>query len=434
MAANNTTQSLFSGARAGRNNSRVPQFDSGVYKPLFRVVFRHTFNNDTRRRCPNFQVVPSPTSAALMRAQGMVFQDNGTGFSVYIRESQIGDLVAYLRRQASGKKPDQQYWSWLSFVLVSQDPLFVGITKVPIDTNPLFENLYGTNRDAHGPDAVKLLASGLAMDGEDLHEITPAQFAVSVPLPFYQAVVRDISGRIVLVSPSDDLWKHLWESRGTSEISLGASGHYYVQVDLSTLPLGLYTLGLRSGPHQPDQPIWPNPRLYTEARPGPPLAFLDMLFTQPYRGAPGVYPVPPLFGDEPIDPTEVGDVTYELRFDARETWWQYYIVCQTPESELLDLKVFGKDATFTQATKPVILPSGQLATLFQSDKTLGLREIPPQRFALTGTRRDKRGKLSPIRVDPLPAAPIAPVWPVGDGFNPDGPDLSNGTSEMFVYV
>jgi hypothetical protein len=430
MPSNNVTQGFVSGSRTGRRGVRGPQIDSGIYKLLFRVVFRHAYNNDAKRLCPGFTVMPSPTSADLMRAQGMVFHDDGSGFSVYIRESQIADLVSYLKRQARGTPADVEYWSWLSFILVSQDPFFVGISKLPIDTNPLYDNLYGTNRDAHQAHRVTLLAEDAAMDGKDTRPVTPGQFSVPVPFPYYQAVVQDISGRDVLVTPSDEAWQEIVREFDTA-LKIDDQP-YYVQVDLSTLPLGLYKLFVRSGPGEPNEPYWKSPEIYTAARPGPPLVFLDMLFTQPYRSATGVYPVPPLFESGSIEPADVGDVTYELRFGARETWWQYYIVSQTPGSTLLDLKIFGDGVTFTRAGAPVRLPNGERAQLFQSDKTLGLREIPPQRFALTGLRRDKHGKLSPIRVDPLPAAPVAPVWPAAQ--SSDVADRLAGTSEMYVYV
>ena len=124
----------------------------------------------------------------------------------------------------------------------------------------------------------------------------------------------------------------------------------------------------------------------------------------------GIYPFPPLYDDP--RPRKVGDITYELWFEARETWWQYYVVCQTPGSKLFDLEISGKDASFELVSKDVPLPNGETATLFQSTDTLALREIPPERFTLTGLRRDARGKVSRIKVEPLPAAL--------SGRNPDG--------------
>lgn len=433
MAGSSRQERFVSGGRANDSRLRVPQVDSGIYKVLFRVIIRHGYNDASRGLCKAFKIAPSPSSADLMRSHGMVFQDTGTGFAVYIRDTQIESFVSYLRRQGWANPAGVQYWSWLSFVLVPQDPFFVGITSLPIDTNPLYENLYGTNQDAHRADAVTLITSGPAMSAGDVVPVTAAQFTVAAPGPFDQVVVRDISGRVVLVVPSDaDIAEKKRELGEITEDDLHYPlGPTYVQVDLSTLPLGLYTYNIWSVRDVESEPVT---LLYTAANPGPPLTFLDVLFSRPDASQGGIYPVPPLYTDEPIYPDDVGNVTYELRFETRQTWWQYYVVSQTPGSVLTHLEIAGDGVTFTRAPQPVLLPNGEIATLFQSDETLAMRQIPPQRFALNGTRRDARGKVTRIHVDPLPAAPIAPVWPPPLDTNPPGPANVTGTSEMFVYV
>ncbi|MBS0473207.1 MAG: hypothetical protein JSR60_19210 [Proteobacteria bacterium] len=436
MAGNNGTQRIVSGGQsAGNDKLRASRVDAGIYKCLFKVVIRHGYNDLTHGRCRAFSVFPSPTSAEMMAAQGMVFHDDGAGFSVYIRESQIDSFVRYLRRQGSDTNGDgMEYWTWISFVLVPQDPLFVGITSLPIDTNPLYVNLYGTNQQAHHDGVVTLLNPGAAMGAGERRMLTDAQFSVQVPGPFDQIVVRDISGKIVLTTPSDAEIERAKDEASDLEgqdpdTALGDL--YYVQVDLSSLPLGLYTYRVlpRLGLETPPVTV-----LYSAAKPNPPLVFLDILFSQPDEHQPGIYPVPPLYDEQPIRSEDVGGLVYDLRFATRETWWQYYVVSRQPGSTLHDLAIAGDGIVFNRALEPVLLPSGQLATLFQSDDTVAMREIPPQRLTLTGMRRDAKGKLSPISVDPLPTAPVAPVWPAPkDKIVTERSDVY-GTSEMFVYV
>jgi hypothetical protein len=443
MAVLSRTHRLVGGGPVGASAAEAY---NGLYKILFRVVIRHAYNNEKHGLCPSFKVMPSPTSMALMQGQGMVFHDDGTGFSVYIHESQIDSFIDYLRRQGQEIDGEIQYWSWLSFVLVQSDPYFIGITSLPIDTNPLHDNLYVSNQNAGQDGNMTPIAGGPAMGASDLVPVTDSQFTVPVTGPLDQVVVRDISGSTVLVVPSDaeiyEIWKTINERDRPSDGEAGAPVgplQLYVQVDLSTLPLGLYWFSIRvneAGENGPkivsETPL--ERKLYTAARPGPPLVFVDVLFSKPDSSQGGVYPVPPLYENDVIRHDEVGDVVYEMRFDTRQTWWQYYVVSQTPGSALIDLQISGEDATFTRAPDPVLLPSGEVATLFQSDATLAMREIPPQRFALSGIRRDARGKLSRIRIDTLPAAAIAPVWPAPkDKTLPGQPDV-NGTSEMYVYV
>lgn len=429
MAANNGTQRIFAGGRPDTTyKARAASIDGGLYKLLFKVAIRHGYNDASRDHCSAFAIQPSPSSVEMMQAHGIVFHDDGTGFSVYIRQSQIDSFIRYLRRQGWDNGNGMEYWSWISFVLVPQDPLFVGITSLPIDTNPLYVNLYGTNQAAHQAGRTTLLNPGAAMGAGEIATLTDAQFSVQVPGPFDQVVVRDIAGRIVLTVPSDEAIEEAEKEHSEGEPDSTA---FYVQVDLSTLPLGLYTYRVlpRLGVELP-----PVVLLYSAAKPNPPLVFLDMLFSRPDPSQSGIYPVPPLYDNEAIKPEDVGEVAYTLRFDTRQTWWQYYIVPQQPGSTLVDLEISGDGISFSRAPDPVLLPNGELATLFQSDETVAMREIPPQRLALTGQRRDAKGKISPIRIDPLPTAPIAPVWPAPqDKILTERTDVY-GTSEMFVYV
>ncbi len=406
----------------GRQNERRSR--ASVYKPLFRVVIHHGYNDRSGGLCPDFQIRPTPDSILLMQAQGLVFKDEGIGFSIYIAENRVEGLIDYLRRRAqlSAVGKGIEYWTRLSFVLMPVNPMFVGITALPIDTNPTVVNLYAANSSAHWRDGMLLLAPGGAMSSEDLYRTTAANFAMQVETSLDQVMVTDISGSVVLIQSPP---KNADDPSPASDKPLMPS---FVQVDLSSLPLGLYRFEV-IGPSEPVSN--PPPLLYTAAMPSVPLCFLDMLFTCPARGMDGVYPVPDLFvGGMPIEPAAVGNITYDLHFVPRSTWWQYYIISQS--GEMIDLAIEGKGTHFQRQAQPVRLPTGELATLFNAGAPLPMRQISPQRFTLSGTRRDANGRENAIRVDCLPVAPPAPVWP-GPTEKPGDAQLT-GISEMFVYV
>jgi hypothetical protein len=120
-------------------------------------------------------------------------------------------------------------------------------------------------------------------------------------------------------------------------------------------------------------------------------------------------------------------VNLVLGFDARATYWQYYVVAQDARSRLSEtLSVTGAGATFRQSL--AALPGGEPAVLFTADTPLPLRQHTTHRFKLTGSRNGADGSRSDIRVERLPSAPKAPVWPAASG------DGLTGCSEIYVYV
>ena len=68
--------------RGARSFVYAPQDPQDRYKPLFSVTFRHNYYNRNEGLCPDFAVTPTPSSAALMASLGLLFRDDGTGFSV----------------------------------------------------------------------------------------------------------------------------------------------------------------------------------------------------------------------------------------------------------------------------------------------------------------------------------------------------------------
>lgn len=450
--------------------------ERGGYQVLFRVIYRHSFYDSDKGLCRDLRALPTPTTAEFMQSHGLVFQDNGIGFTVYAPAQKIPSLVYYLHGQGRPPLAGEQgtvYWNWLSFVLIPVNPIFVGITALPIDTNPALVNAFLTNQSAHWSDPQKtqksrlLLAPNGTVDTSDLRQVTDAQFPLEVNSWDDRIVIRDISGAVVMKVPSDQAKD---DEEETARRDPPTTGPYYRQVDLTTLPFGLYRFTVERTPPEAktarekgapklqlaaDIKLNPPPirllsdqglltLLYTAAKPGMPLCFLDILFSCPYRGAEGVYPLPPLWLYDPDNPKtypwkEIGNLEYELDFEARKTFWQYYVVSQSPGSELRDLHITGHGTSFKKAPNDAVLPNGDKAVLFNAQSVLPLRDISLQRFSLHGVRKSADGAKSKINVACLPVAPQAPVWPVRmlrqDEIKVSEEEAQiNGLSEMFVYV
>lgn len=404
-----------SGSRPPRSFRYASRTDSGVYTRLFSVTVTHSYYTQDKGLCPDFRVFPSPSSAKAMRALGLLLRNEGTGFSVLIRPDALPNLLNYIRYNAQDPSGKSGFWSRLTFLMVAVNPLFVGITALPIDTKPTAVNFYCCNTQAHPQDAQAVLSQGEYVDGDALYPVVGTCIAVTVPPQTRFVTLTDISGAVV------ETWKvPVPEKKEATVWPLSVS------LDLSDLGYDFYTIGLADENHKTvEASDYPQTVLYVPADPLT-MGMLDILFTQPTPDSAGIYPLSPVF--DPDDTAQIADVAYVLPFDARPTYWQYYVVSQSAGGSLSNLKIQGSGAKFRQQRQPVLLPDGSSATLFRALTTLPLRQKSAERFQLTGQRQDANGHTTEIMVSALPVAPSAPVWP--------GPPnkAATGTSEMFIYV
>lgn len=160
------------------------------------------------------------------------------------------------------------------------------------------------------------------------------------------------------------------------------------------------------------------------------MGMIDLLLTQPdvATGNPAAFPlarppaiIPPDKDTQATTPTQVDLI---LHFEARATYWKYYIVPPASQTPLIDaLTINGNGTKFHKSID--ILPNGDIAVLFAAKTPLTMAERSTYRFSLTGQRSDTNGTIS---IDPLPVAPMAPVWPRAGG------RALTGCSEIFVYI
>lgn len=373
---------------------------STQFVTLFRVQLRHSFYNASQEQCPDFRVEPTPACAQLMAQLGIVFRDQGVGFSVAISRARVGALMQTIAASYQAGPEGHGAWARLSFVLVCTNPNFIGFTALPLDTSPTRENFYASNVLTHERNGELLLGDGQGLGAEALHAVTGPTLAL--PMAGDGTVtLYDISGypvRVVTGSAG---------SQATVSLADLAQDLYTI----TCVPASAYT-GPASVLYVPSRPIT--------------MGLLDLMLSQPAQGVgdPAAFPVTPGKSDAAL-----GTVNLVLPFAARKTFWQYYVV-STDRQRLQDddLSIQGDDMVFKSTA--VVLPNGDPALLFEADPPQGLplRQRSPFRFTLSGHRHGADGSRNTISVDRLPAAPPDPVWPAASG------SVLNGNSEIYVYV
>ncbi|MEM9596576.1 MAG: hypothetical protein AAGD06_20075 [Acidobacteriota bacterium] len=405
-AFEHTLRNPFDGFDSSESPSR-----SFRYERLMQVSIENTFYNASDGACPDFIVTPTPASASLMQSLGLLFRDEGTGFSILYDTRRRGALESYLRRQAEPQRPctsvpPAQHWTRLSFTLTLDTPYFLNFTDLPIDLAPDTANLYFSNRQAHRetPDGPVLLNPGSLVSVDDPEQevlsLVPVSFPVRVTDDVEEVRILDLSGEAVLCLPRCaprgllqflgsgvatcvDVDEYLRHHPAAAEEIVDCRERIFV--DMTTLPEGRYSVErVRAvGPSESDAV------LYTSAAPAP-LAFVDLLFSQPTEdgGPAGVYPVRDLC---PPEETRIEPVHYRLRFGTRATTWGYYIVPGQQNEIFEQLRIEqlphaaadpgARRITFSGPCR-VRLADGSTAYRFLSDGAVPLQEQSVYDFRL----------------------------------------------------
>jgi hypothetical protein len=284
---------------------------------------------------------------------------------------------------------------------------------MPIDTNPIQQNFYFTNQNAHrtDPDADVVLTAGDWVDGSALLPVEGAEVRIETPPDVEEVVVYNIAGERVLVerrcvpvsaSPPEEVCRSA------------------VFLDFAKLGEDKYEIEVIGDVVR----RWPV--LYTEAEPIP-LCFVDLLFTNPTGRKADFYPVRHLY---PEDKTTIVPMRYTLHFRPRETFWRYNIVPQPQRAELDDLAIEtegGLQQIPFLGPETVTLINGALAYRFVSGKLLPTLQRSFFRFRLKG-RSPRAPAIDDVLVSRLPVAASNQLVPSRDG------NIDENYSDIYVYV
>jgi hypothetical protein len=369
---------------------------AGGYVSLFEVSYQHAYYNASGGACPDFRTIPTPACQTLMRTLGMVFKDQGTGFSVAINQSGAPKAASYVAARLKGAQGSAA-WTWLSFMLVPTNPGFIGLTNLPISVNPLVQNLHLSNLDAKAVGGVLTIGAGAGIGAQSLYPLRGPTVTVATPKGAV-ASLTDLSGAQVPCQTQQA------NGQTTFQINRSAYGFYNIV---------LTRAGKASAPA--------SSFLFLPGQPQS-LCLLDLIVAQPSAsiGTAADFPLQ-------LPGGQVKPVSLVLQFAARQTFWRYYVVSQgRPGGFTPGLAISGSGSSFTKSNAN--LPNGDQAVVFTADTALPLRQSSPYAFKLSGQRQGSNGARDDITVARLPTAPPAPVWP-----DPAG-DATSGASEIYVYV
>lgn len=396
-----------------------PQLSRGsLYERLMQVSIRNNYYNNLESRCPDFVVYPTRATSGLMRSLGLLFKDDGFGFSVLYDTTREENLVSFLRMQADAGEPEPKseagrkgVWTRLSFALCLKNMYFVNFTRIPINTNPTRRNFYFSNQNAREKDSGKVILNREnRVNGSELVPVTAAQHSVPVSKKVEFVQVSAISGVKVISEPRcvpvagaetrDPETIKKFKDIGPPVPLPVFQCTDVIYLDFSLLPEDKYTIKKVGYDGQPVGK--PQEILYTSSYPIP-LCFIDLLFTDPTATGTselppqvqGIYPIRNLWSDS--ETRKVYPVEYHLEFGRRKTIWSYYIVPQ-PDSERFE-QLTIVDITPRESEKPprrkirfagpccVRLANGSVAYRFISTEAIPLTQQSRFRFQLRGYRR-----------------------------------------------
>lgn len=399
------------------------------YERLMQVSFKHAYYNASKDECPDFRVVPTPTTTLLMNKLGLLFKDEGTGFSVLYDTGHEESLLQFLRRQGEeGKAGEDQVWTRLSFTLSLKNPYFVNFTAIPIDTNAAEENLYFTNQQARRRGGAVVLdpRTSFSREDEDLVTVASMQIPVRTGEKVKDVQVRAISGKVVICKPrcypraftGDEPRDPEAPIISPDAVTCKEADAYLqrrpnavqvcrntVYINFGLLPEDKYTIEktFKDGRAPRKREV-----LYTSSYPTP-LCFINLLFAKPVSTdppTPGIYPVRDLWERAK---SKIVPVNYQLRFENRSTFWNYFVTPQPQWESFTDLSIESKPRVKFAGPCPVRLADGTAAFRFLSRRRVPLQQRSTYHFQLCG--KHEMMKEPEILVRRLPVAMIQQVLP-----------------------
>jgi hypothetical protein len=412
------------------------------FERLMTVSIRHSFYNASDELCPDFRIQPTAASCDLMESLGLLFRDEGSGFSVILDKRRLPGFLNYLRNQP-GSSLDG-VWNRLSFALAVRNPAFVNITDMPIGTACGSGAFYMSNMTARQTRRGTIRLNPGTLTNEAQVPVTGSQYRWVVKDPRAQSVViQDISGAIVgcepVYWPSDSHAQP--QCPGPDPATPGVERRDVIYLNFSAVPEDKYQVEERGPTGAKSVSLASTDVIYTFSG-APPLFFIDLLFTNPGIST-GVYPVENL--DEK-QRTTVTPTQYQMEFRHRSTVWNYYVVSTGAPLSHLQIETVSQRAgrppvTFSGPTR-VSLPDNKRADLFVSDTAIPLQERSASNFQLLG-RAGGLELRNGVLMNRLPVASSQQVIPHdsdyatgeqdGDGEAAAGPS-KHDFSDIYVYV
>jgi hypothetical protein len=405
--------------------------DPDQYRPWFRLRLAHGALADAAAVARHLALRPTTATAALLRRFELRLVEEPDGVLMLAKPRWDALLTDWL--SACGGGP-------LRLRLLARSPLIWGATAVPLEARASQWQLLGR----WGQSLASAAAAQLAATQQEATQMAPEPIAAA------QTVTDQTVANRGALDPASAAAPAVAQSSETGAGVAAASGsalaHPDGSLEFSLVPLAGPTLRLPVAPaaerltllDERGEVVLERPLTAAEQAGGQLSQALDGLpegLLQPCfeSGTPPAAvlrldPEPQALGvaclclPPPTPEAPLLELTWTL--PARASQWHYLLVPGEPTQRLQGLAISGEGCSFRGGDQPETLPDGRTAWRLVGDRPLQMAERSPYRFRLQGQRLDATGQSHPLRLDPLPAAPLGPVWPPATGPSAAAPEGS----------
>ena len=402
--------------------------DPDQYRPWFRLRLAHGALADAAAVARHLALRPTAATAALLRRFELRLVEEPDGVLMLAKPRWDALLTDWL--SASGGGP-------LRLRLLARSPLIWGATAVPLEARASQWQLLGRwGQPLASAAAAQLAATQVALEPVAADQTVTDQTVAN------RGALDPASAAAPAVAQSSET------GAGVAAASGSALAHPDGSLDFSLVPLAGPTLRLPVAPaaerltliDERGEVVLERPLTAAEQAGGQLSQALDglpegLLQARFESGAPPAAvlrldPEPQALGvaclclPPPTPEAPLLELTWTL--PARASRWHYMLVPGEPTQRLQGLAISGEGCSFGGGDEPETLPDGRRAWRLVGDLPLQMAERSPYRFRLQGQRMDATGQSHPLRLDPLPAAPLGPVWPPATGPSAAAPEGSGG--------
>ncbi|MBR1218529.1 hypothetical protein JQ557_11050 [Bradyrhizobium sp. U87765 SZCCT0131] len=420
------------------------------YERLMSLTVRHEFLGLTET-CSDFNIVPTDATQALLRNLRLIAKPRRGGIDVFYHTGQAAALLRHLLGRRHSHREGTPFtldrprlrtasWTRLTFLFTLENPAFTNYTEMPLSARPGDCALYLSNHALAGDSTGTSHPQGtgprqLAVDWSQLvpmQEVnfSPAYVTIPTPKDATRVVVYDTSGRAIVLaepaSPAAAAAPGSARPRTTEHpLRITFQPGQNVYLDMSGEHAGRYSYSITTDTAGPETAFLYPGLLHT------PLLLADLFLDGMAQDGHLPIALPdhlPNNFDNDVAVSYIKPVAYDIRFQARQTIWNYFVVLPAGNAHVrhLTIEAASQDVPAFDGPHPVPLAGGRTAYQFTAQRPCALRSRPDIALRLRGANGHD-GEASRILLDrlPLPSAELGGLSPTGSG---------PPRSDVFVYL
>ncbi len=327
------------------------------YQALLSINIEHHFYKDAKGSV--FQFKPTPSTEAILKKMSLVVRSEAGKMSILYDLKSLERVERYL-----SEYPETCF----QFYLTVTEPYFLNITEMPTET--VGKIIYLKNTGVNS----KLTLSP-TVSKEDIYSTYTSGFV-------YQNQQKKETQITLKNAQSEVIWQNKVAPTEKSSVPLEnfKTGPYFFYENDKEIEKFIYLMS--------ESMILP-------------LALIEIDF----QGELGKQLLQKVRNQEEFSPWQ-----FEVSFQARQTYWKYFIIPKY-ENGLDDLSIdVGKTKVVFKGPEKTRIPNGQNAYLFESSEALLIQQLGQYEFQLV-QNKDNKGKKNQRIIQRLPLARMSAVYP-----------------------